>query len=651
MKKLFFILPVILFLNTALSQGKESSSSPSFYAKGIAATVMSTWKDSFAIDDKPAKWTYDMGVILKGMQGLWYYTGDGKYFQYIRKCIDFFVDSTGSIRTYKFEDFNLDNINNGRILLLLYRVTGEKKYWIAATQLRQQLSKQPRNMEGGFWHKKIYPDQMWLDGLYMAEPFYAEYVLLSHDSAAYNDIAGQFISIEKHCRDPKSGLLYHAWDASKNENWANKITGLSPNFWARAMGWYACALVDILDYFPAGHPKRKTLINILNRLVTALEKQQDKISGLWYDVLNYNGPGKEKNYFESSASSQFVYAIAKGVRMGYLPGIKIRIAEKGYNGLVNNFIKIENDQENLYGTVKVSGLGGKPYRDGSFDYYMSEPVVVNDPKGMGTFLQACNEMELQETISKGKGETVLLDNYFNHELKKDITGTEINWHYVWDEMDNGGYSLFGYIFNKYGLQTNTLAVAPDADKLRNATVYIIVDPDTDKETMFPNYIETKDIKVITDWVKKGGVLLLMGNDLGNAEFEHFNRLAEKFGIHFDENSKNHVEGNHFEQGTIMIPAGNTIFKNTSKVYIKELTTVSVVKQNKFKNGNSAAIELKNGMDNILAIASYGKGKVLAAGDPWFYNEYLDGRKLPGDIGNYHAADDLVYWIVDQTRKK
>ncbi len=626
---------MIIFLR---AEGQEFS-----YAEKMAERAMSLWKDSFIVDpSKPEKWTYDEGVVLKGMQGLWYNTGDGKYFHYIKQCMDLFVDNDGNIRTYKSEDFNLDNINNGRILLLLYKVTGEKKYWNAATKLREQLKEQPRNADGGFWHKKIYPDQMWLDGLYMAEPFYAEYALLSHDDAAFNDIAKQFILMEQHSRDPKTGLLYHAWDASKKEKWANKTTGLSSNFWGRAMGWYGMALVDVLDHFPADNPQRKTLIRILNRFANAIVKVQDAKTGLWWDILNR--PNYKNNYPEASASSMFVYTLAKGVRKGYLPNTFLGNAKKGFDGITKTFITTTFDGHlNFEGTVSVSGLGGKPYRDGSFEYYMSEKVVQNDPKGLGAFLQAANEMEISKSANKGRGRTVLLDNYFNHELKNDITGKEISWHYVWDEMDNGGYSLFGHVFNKYGVQTKTLASAPATDNLKGASIYLIVDPDTDLETKLPNYVQQKDVDAIANWVKAGGVLLLLSNDLGNAEFTNFNKLAERFGIHFDENSKNHVEGNHFEQGTIMIPAGNPIFRNTTKVYIKELSTITAT--------SPAMIALKNINDNVIAVAKYGKGTVFAVGDPWFYNEYLDGRKLPKEFENYQAAEDLVKWCIEQIQKE
>jgi unsaturated rhamnogalacturonyl hydrolase len=608
--------------------------------KEMSETVMNIWKDSFSLDNKPAKWTYDQGVILKGIEGLWNMTGDGSYFKYLQKCMDFFVDKDGNIKTYKKDEFNLDNVNNGRILLLLFKVTNDEKYWKAATLLRDQLKDQPRTSEGGFWHKKIYPSQMWLDGLYMAEPFYAEYAATSHDDAAFNDIAKQFILMEKHTRDNKTGLLYHAWDESKQQKWADPVTGHSPNFWGRAMGWYGMALVDVLDYFPADHPQRKELLAILNRFATAIIKTQDAKTDLWWDVLNF--PGKGKNYLEASASSMFVYTLAKAVRKGYLAPSYLIAAKKGYHNIVEKFIVIQNGQINLYGTVKVSGLGGNPYRDGSYEYYTGEPVIVNDPKGIGAFIQAANEMEMTATQNIGRGKMVTLDNYFNNEWKKDVTGKDVPYHYTWSDKANSGFSMFGDIFSAYGVKKNTLTAAPTKENLKNTNIYIIVDPDTEKETQHPNYIQQKDVDVIVDWVKSGGVLLLMENDSANAEFQHFNLLASAFGIHFNEDSKNRVQGNHYEQGAIAIPAGHPVFKTARKVYIKELSTITAK--------SPATIGLKNGEDNIIAISKYGKGVVLAVGDPWFYNEYLDGRKLPAEYENYPAAVDLVKWLIKQSIK-
>jgi unsaturated rhamnogalacturonyl hydrolase len=613
------------------------------YSLSLAETSMNIWKDSFSVDNRPAKWTYDQGVVLKGIEGAWNATGDGKYFRYIQQSMDFFVDKDGNIKTYKQDEFNIDNVNNGRILLLLYKVTNNEKYWKAATLLREQLRKHPRTSEGGFWHKKIYPYQMWLDGLYMGEPFYAEYAATAHDDTAFNDIARQFILMEKHARDAKTGLLYHGWDESKQQKWADPVTGRSPNFWARAMGWFGMALVDVLDYFPANHPQRKDLIAILTRYTDAIAKVQDPKTGLWWDVLNF--PNKEKNYLEASASSMIVYTIAKAVRQGYLPASKYSIAKKGWEGLTRNFIKQENGQTNLHGTVKVSGLGGNPYRDGSYAYYMSEPVIVNDPKGVGAFIQAAVEMEME--TKTGAGKSVLLDNYFNNEWKKDITGTDVPFHYTWEDKSNSGFSMFGNVFDRYGVKRMTLKTAPTKENLKKANIYIIVDPDTEKETAKPNFILQKDIDVIADWVKNGGTLLLMGNDSGNAEFTHFNKLAEKFGIHFDEVSKNRVQGNNYEQGAILISSSNNIFPVTKKIYIKELSTVSV-KKNPY---SPSGIYLQNANDDIIAIVFYGKGRIFAVGDPWLYNEYVDGRKLPIEYENYQAATDLVKWLTKTSGKK
>jgi unsaturated rhamnogalacturonyl hydrolase len=467
--------------------------------------------------------------------------------------------------------------------------------------------------------------------------------VLAHEDTAFNDIANQFIWIEKHTRDAKTGLLYHAWDESKQMKWANPVTGCSPLFWARAMGWYSTALVDALDYVPADHPKRKALIDILNRFVNAIEKQQDKQTGLWKDVLAYNGPGKEKNYFEASASSQFVYAVAKGVRKGYLPAAKITIAQNGYDGILKRFIKSENGQTNLYGTVKVSGLGSNPYRDGSFEYYMTEPVIVNDPKGIGAFLLASNEMEMQRTLAVGKGKTVVMDNYFNRETHDDAFGKKVVFHYKWWERDNGGFSFMSHIFNKYGVNTKTLDKAPTDANLKNASIYFLIDPDWPKENKTPNYIEQKHIDALYNYVKNGGVLVMMANDSNNVEFKHYNELAEKFGIHWNENMRHDVIDNQFEQGAIIFSPGTEIFKTAKKIFIKQLCTQYISKP-------GHTIYRENG-EALISICKIGKGTVFAVGDPWFYNEYVDGRKIPAEYENYKAATDLVQWLIKQATIK
>jgi unsaturated rhamnogalacturonyl hydrolase len=362
-----------------------------------AATAMSL--------GSPAKWTYDHGLVLKGIERVYIATNDKQYLDFIQRSMNHFVADDGSIRTYKPDEYNIDNILPGRNLLFLYKTTGDEKYRKAAALLREQLKTHPRTSEGGFWHKKIYPSQMWLDGLYMGVPFSAEYATTFKEDSAFDDIAKQFILMERHSRDDKTGLLYHGWDESKQQRWANPSTGRSPNFWGRAMGWYAMALVDTLDYFPQKHAQRAELIAILNRLARAVAKYQDSRSGLWYQVLD-KGDAKG-NYLESSASCMFVYALAKGVRNGYLPANYMKNANDGYRGIQKEFVKFDaNGHFNLAGTVSVAGLGGNPYRDGSYEYYLSEKVVTNDPKGIGAFLLAATEMETASRVRGTRSEAL-----------------------------------------------------------------------------------------------------------------------------------------------------------------------------------------------------------------------------------------------------
>jgi unsaturated rhamnogalacturonyl hydrolase len=626
MKKATYLLFLMFCFNSLKAQEQ-------LWSQKMAATAMKLWKDSVST----AKWTYEQGVVMKGIEGVWLQTGDKRYFKYIQNYIDALVSADGTIKGYKEDEYNIDQVLSGRNVLTLYKVLGEAKYYKALLALRQQLKAQPRIPEGGFWHKKRYPNQMWLDGLYMGEPFYTEYAAIFHEDADFDDIANQFVLMESHARDSKTGLLYHAWDQSKLEPWADPKTGLSRNFWGRADGWYAMALVDVLDQFPANHLKRKVLIAILNRLAVAIQKYQDQKSGLWYNVLDK--ATSKGNYPESSASCMFVYALAKGVRQGYLPSSYQRVAEKGFKGVVSQFIETDtNGQTNLKGTISVAGLGGNPYRDGSYEYYLSEKVVSNDPKGVGAFILASTEVERLTNLHAAKGKVALLDSYFNDEHKKDlITGENISFHYKWEEMDNNGFSLLGHVFNNYGFNTQTLYKAPTKENLKKASVYIIVDPDIPKENPDTKYIEAPHIKAISEWVKAGGVLIVLNNDSGNAEFKHLNNLMAKFGIRFNEDSRNHVTGNQFEMGAITIPAGNDVFKTAKKIYIKEIST--------FKVSAPAVTSLVDKNDILVTTAKYGKGAVFAVGDPWFYNEYTDGRKLPSTFDNYKAANDIVKWIV------
>lgn len=611
------------------------------YSEKLAATVMLLWKDSMALKKPmPAQWTYDQGLVLCGIEKLWKHTGKGDYYNYIQKSMDFFVGEKGNIRTYRQEECNLDNIAPGRNLLMLFEVTGKDKYLKAASLLREQLKVQPRTSEGGFWHKKKYPFQMWLDGLYMAEPFYCAYAKNTSDLTAFNDIANQFILMESHTRDVKTGLLYHAWDETRSEKWANKETGCSPNFWARAMGWYGMALVDVLDNFPESNPKRKVLGDILKRYASAIIKFQDSKTGVWYQVLDKGE--KKGNYLEASASCQIVYTLAKALRMGYIDQRFSPMVTKGYKGIIDQFIsKDERGIFHLNHCCQVAGLGGSPYRDGSYEYYINEPIITDDPKGLGAFLHAAIEMEVAKDISIGKSKKVVLDYYFNNEWRKNGFGIYGRKHYTWDDTENGGFSLFGNIWSDYGATRLGLDIPPTLSNLKNANVYIMVDPDGLKDTKTPNYMDETSATEIKNWVKQGGVLLLMTNDSNNCDLKHFNILSDLFGIHFSDKSRNMVTGNNFEMGAIYNRSENPVFRKTHKMYLKEISVINIKKP--------AHALIKQGEDVVFAISKYGKGTVFAVGDPWLYNEYLDGRKIPAEYENFTAAKELVKWALLQVK--
>jgi unsaturated rhamnogalacturonyl hydrolase len=368
------------------------------WSERIAASFLARYPDAIPYNagNPELRWNYEQGLMFVAFLRMHELTGDRRYFDVVQKNIDLYVGENGEIRTYKKSDLNLDMIASGRALLRLYEATKAPKYRAAADSLRGQLRDQPRTPSGGFWHKKIYPNQMWLDGIYMAEPFYTEYSVLANDTAAFADIAHQILLLEQKARDPKTGLIYHGWDESKEQQWANRETGVSPNVWGRAMGWYAMGVLDALDSFPEGHRNRGDLIAVFQRLAAALIKFQDPRTGLWYQVVDQ--PGRQGNYLEASASAMFTYALAKGVRKGYLEEKFEDHARKAFNGILKELVTVnEQGLVDLNNVCAVAGLGGDPYRDGSYEYYVKEPRRTNDFKGVGPFLLAAMEIEKLDT--------------------------------------------------------------------------------------------------------------------------------------------------------------------------------------------------------------------------------------------------------------
>ena len=338
------------------------------------------------------RWHYEVGVMLRAFEELWKRTGEPRYMEFIRTNLDRFITPEGAIRTYEKEEYNLDQINTGKLLFLLYEQTGAERYRRAIDTLRDQLRHHPRTSEGGFWHKKIYPYQLWLDGVYMMGPFLVRYGVTFNDPKAIDETTHEILLVARYLRDPRTGLYYHGWDEKRQQVWADSITGLSANFWGRGMGWYAMALVDVLDFLPLAHPDRPALLRVLSDLAAAISRVQDPVTGLWYQVLDR--PSHPGNYLEASASSMFVYTLAKGVRKGYLAPAYLEVARRGYRGLIQHLVTVDPDGTvHLNQICQVAGLGGPQQRDGSVAYYLSEPIVRDDPKGVGPFILASLEIE------------------------------------------------------------------------------------------------------------------------------------------------------------------------------------------------------------------------------------------------------------------
>jgi unsaturated rhamnogalacturonyl hydrolase len=654
----------------------------------MAATVIKQWPAGVvSTTGAPGKWAYEEGVLLDGMAAEWQATGNGDDFAYIKSAVDKYVASDGTITGYKAAGHTLDDIELGRATLLVYRVTLLPRYAKAAEFLHAQLALQPRTASGGYWHKQIYPNQMWLDGAYMAEPFRAAYAASFQQPQDFDDIAKQLLLMDTHMRDPRTGLLRHGWDESKSMPWADQTTGLSPEVWGRAEGWYCMALVDVLDWFPREHPQRAALIAALNRNLAAVLKVQDSETGLWWQVMGrspHSAPhlmkqpngsvrlgvehANDGNFLEASASCMFTYALAKGVRLGYLPPADEAPAQRAWAGIQKKFITADADGTlTLHGTVKVGGLGGTPYRSGDFSYYIGEKIGDQDAKGVGAYLLAGSEIDQSAPAASRTAQspsparlgllpsskdfhapaeapahrvTAMVDAWFNSQTRKNPLGQTELFHYKWDDDSNNGYSLFGHAFQRHGADLATLPVAPTRANLAHAQIYIIASPDIPAKNPNPHYMDAASGDAIEAWVKSGGVLLLFSNDRDNTEFTHFDTLADRFGIHFNPVLSHHVIDPDHSTGEVVIPSGTGIFGEGFTAYMKDTSTITPISPAK-------ALVTDHG-DVMIAVAHFGKGVVLGVVDPWFYNEYADGRKM-GQYKGFEAADDVAAWAVRQAR--
>ena len=342
-------------------------------------------------EGKKVEWNYIDGCMLTALMEMTSITGDERYAAFAEKVIDHFVQEDGNILTLKPEKANLDDINEGRVLFELYKKTGTEKYRLAADRLMEQVKAQPRTWEGNFWHKAIYPDQVWLDGIYMAQPFYALYVKNFGDGD-FSDIVKQIGTVYLRMRSKEKGLYFHGYDASKKAFWADPETGCSQNFWLRSLGWFAVALADLADIIPEGE-SRDELTGIFKDLMEHMIEYADPETGLYWQVPDQQG--REGNYLETSGSAMMAYAMLKGARLGILPEKFAEQGEKTFNGIIDRYLAFTETGLNLGGICLVAGLGpeNNRRRDGSYAYYISEPVVENDAKGVAPFVLAYTEIK------------------------------------------------------------------------------------------------------------------------------------------------------------------------------------------------------------------------------------------------------------------
>lgn len=340
---------------------------------------------------KPTDWNYIDGCMITALLSLGEISGDSRYSDFAEMMIDAFVNDDGSIKSFKPEKNSLDDINEGRVLFDLYRDTGKEKYRLAAEFLKRQLDAQPRTEEGNYWHKGIYPNQVWLDGAYMALPFAALYQK-HFGSQDYSDVTRQVRTIRQHMRDEKTGLYYHGYDASRQAFWADPVTGCSQSFWLRATGWFSVALADLVGILPEGEERRE-LASTFAQLMADVRRFADPQTGMYYQVVDQGD--REGNYLESSGSSMIAYAMLKGARLGVLEPSFAEQGKKTFDGIVNRCLTFEDGQLQLDSICLVAGLGPEDNRrrDGSYAYYISEPIVSNDAKGAAPFLLCYTEIK------------------------------------------------------------------------------------------------------------------------------------------------------------------------------------------------------------------------------------------------------------------
>jgi len=524
----------------------------------------------------------EIGLRLEALETVWYNSAKGDYFRFAQAEVDARL-ATRAAAPMKYDS---DKALWGHQLLLMYRVTLDRKYFDAAKAIRGQLA-DACGRSGGDSPNKVCT----------AEAFLAEYASLFDEPQEFANITRQF----------------ELWEPLAHWPAADVTNPTPPEAWLESL---APALVDAIPSYPEDDSGRDRLVAMLSRVADMARQHQNASTGL----LEYSSEAGMHRPMHPSAACLLIYAIAKGVRLGYLPESDRSVALNAWQGIEKYFI--HRDDGRSVGTADGSGWPPGP--------------------STGPYLLATAEMDLAPTATLARGQAVILDAWYNSQQRENAAGQMESFHYKWSDMSDSGYALLGHMFRSYGAATETLHAAPTRESLGKAQYYIIVSPDIPVKNPNPHYMTEQDAGQIAGWVKDGGVLILMENDPPNADLAHLNLLADRFGIHFDDVLHHHILGEHVEDGRIPVDGDGPLFHHPHTLYMKDTCAISL--------SGPAAVLLRDRGDVVMAAAKYGRGTVFAAVDPWLYNEYTDGRKNPeiyGQFDNFAGGQELVRWLLQQ----
>ncbi|HEY1986150.1 MAG TPA: glycoside hydrolase family 88 protein [Terracidiphilus sp.] len=535
--------------------------------------------DELIAREPASRWTLTTGSELDGLEAAWYNTADGNYFRYVKRTVDDYLakQPVESLQGRAEEEATL-----GSQVLLLNRITLSPHYYQAANTLRQQLA-----ASCGLSSTHNLADRADSSNtICAAAPFLAAYASIFHQPQDFAAIL-------------KSLLRWHDRVEQRTET---RGPSASPEDDDLSEARLAVALVDTIGYFPAQDAGRIQLNLLLNKIAASLARRQDGKTGAFNETSRIPGKARTPTSFRNTCL--YVFALLKGVRLGWIDQTYSSVADRAWQDIVN-------DAEAAH-------------------------------SGSGEFLLAATEAELAPTATLGRGNTVMIDAWFNSQLRKNAAGQTELFHYKWSDLSDSGYSLLGHLFRSFGAATDTLPSAPTRENLAHAQFYLIASPDIPVKNPDPHYMTEPDAAEVAGWVHDGGILILMQNDPPNADISHFNLLADKFGIHFDDVLHHHILGEHVEDGRIPVAAGGPLFHQAHTLYMKDTCAISV-------HGTGKALLTDRG-DIVMATVKYGRGTVFAAVDPWAYNEYTDGRKNPqiyNQFDNFAGARELVRWLMEQ----